>query len=140
MDISYASLAGSYGLSAHSGQTESNTATRALDILVLKRNGNYAVHLAKQRTAAALGALTADLSGHYTITEEGALCFNSTDLRFSATGQCSAHGIIALRSSLRESVKQRWLAQKIICIWPKCHDCRGNRWQYCVRERVLNSL
>lgn len=140
MDISYSNLAGCYGLIAHSKQSDPNAKPGARDILVLKRNGSYAVHFAKQRTPAAHGKLAVDLSGQYTIAADGSLLLTRTDSQTIVKGTIETHGAITLVWTDGKSITQRWLASKIICIWPKCHDCRGNRWQYCVRERVLNSL
>lgn len=127
--ISYSAVAGSYGITAEENQAPSQSRC-ARDILILKRNGTYSISLAASRVLGSDGAVSTDLTGTYTLSDEGALVLTSLDWGDSMTGCVEENGSIVLAA---ENASERWVARKIECIWPNCRSCRGYLWHYCVR-------
>lgn len=133
-EISYSTIAGSYGISAHANQDHPSQSRCARDILILKRDGTYLVNLAVSRVWDADGTVLADLTGTYTLENDGTLVLTSLDWGESMTGYVGENESIVLVSAAENaSAQARWLARKIDCIWPNCRSCRGYMWHYCVR-------
>lgn len=133
--IAYSAVAGRYGITAHANQAPPSQSRCARDILILKRDGTYSVSLAVRRVLRADGPVAADLTGTYTLAEDGTLLLTSLDWGDFMAGHVGEDGSIVLVSAAENaSTHERWLARKIECIWPNCRSCRGYLWHYCVRE------